>query len=88
MKRGSIATRDGLIAATSERYGASSRAEKETIIDELAASTRYHRTAIGQAFGAASVPAHLRSGRVRAVGSIGSRLSQAPEGNLPDASCD
>src|SRR5258707_12235366 len=43
MRRVSMATRDELLAAVSERYRASSRADKKTIIDEFAASTGYHR---------------------------------------------
>ena len=39
MRRVSMATRDELLAAVSERYGASNRAEKKTIIDERAGST-------------------------------------------------
>lgn len=38
-----MATRDELLAAVSERYRASNRAEKKTIIDEFAASAGYHR---------------------------------------------
>ena len=38
-----MATRDELLAAVSERYRASSRADKSTIIGEFAASTGYHR---------------------------------------------
>jgi hypothetical protein len=43
MRRVSMATRDELLAAVSERYRASSRADKKTIIDEFASSTGYHR---------------------------------------------
>jgi hypothetical protein len=43
MRRVSMATRDALLAAVSERYRASSRVDKKTIIDEFAASTGYHR---------------------------------------------
>ena len=43
MRRVSMATRDELLAAVSERYRASNRADKKTIIDEFAASTGYHR---------------------------------------------
>ena len=43
MRRVSMATRDELLAAVSERYRASNRAEKKTIIDEFAASAGYHR---------------------------------------------
>lgn len=39
----SVATRDEQPAAVSERYRASSRADKKTIIDEFAAATGYHR---------------------------------------------
>jgi hypothetical protein len=38
-----MATRDELLAAVSERYRTSSRADKSKIIDEFAASTGYHR---------------------------------------------
>jgi hypothetical protein len=38
-----MATRDELLAAVSERYRASIRADKKTIIDEFAALTGYHR---------------------------------------------
>jgi hypothetical protein len=38
-----MATRDELLAAVGERYRASSRAEKKTIIDEFASATGYHR---------------------------------------------
>src|SRR5262245_49303336 len=43
MRRVSMATRDALLAAVSERYRASCRADKKTIIDEFAATTGYHR---------------------------------------------
>ena len=43
MRRVSMATRDELLAAVSERYRASCRAAKKTIIDEFAATTGYHR---------------------------------------------
>jgi hypothetical protein len=43
MRRVSMATRDELLAAVSERYRASDRAEKSRIIDEFAAATGYHR---------------------------------------------
>lgn len=43
MRRVSMATRDELLAAVSERYRGSSRADKKTIIDEFAAATGYHR---------------------------------------------
>ena len=39
MRRVSMATRDELLAAVSERYRASCRADKKTIIDEFAATT-------------------------------------------------
>jgi hypothetical protein len=38
-----MATRDELLAAVSERYRASVRAEKSRIVDEFAAATGYHR---------------------------------------------
>lgn len=38
-----MATRDELLAAVSERYKASGRAEKSRIVDEFAAATGYHR---------------------------------------------
>jgi hypothetical protein len=38
-----MATRDELLAVVSERYKASCRADKKTIIDEFAATTGYHR---------------------------------------------
>jgi hypothetical protein len=43
MRRVSIATRDELLAAVGERYRASSRADKKTIINEFASATGYHR---------------------------------------------
>ena len=43
MGRVSMATRDELLAAVSERYRLSTRAEKCRIIDEFAAVTGYHR---------------------------------------------
>ena len=39
----SMATRDELLAAVSERYRASGRAAKSRIVDEFAAATGYHR---------------------------------------------
>ena len=43
MRRVSMATRDELLAAVSERYRASGRSEKSRIVDEFAAATGYHR---------------------------------------------
>ncbi len=43
MRRISMATRDGLVAAVSERYGRASRAERGLILDEFAAVTGLHR---------------------------------------------
>ncbi|MDU6671324.1 MAG: transposase family protein [Bradyrhizobium sp.] len=43
MRRISMATRDELLAAVSERYRGSSRADKKRIIDEFAAAAGYHR---------------------------------------------
>ena len=43
MRRVSMATRDGLLAAVSERYEAIRRAEKSRIVDEFSAATGYHR---------------------------------------------
>ena len=43
MRRVSMATRDELLAAVSERYRASCRADRSTIIDEFSAATGYHR---------------------------------------------
>lgn len=43
MRRVSMATRDELLAVVSERYRASTRADKALIIDEFAAATGYHR---------------------------------------------
>ena len=43
MRRVSMATRNELLAAVSERYRASCRADKKAIIDEFAATTGYHR---------------------------------------------
>jgi hypothetical protein len=43
MRRVSMGTRDELLAAISERYKSSTRAEKSLIIDEFAAATGYHR---------------------------------------------
>ena len=43
MRRVSMATRDELLTAVSERYRASVRAEKSRIVEEFAAATGYHR---------------------------------------------
>ena len=43
MRRLSMATRDELLAAASERYRASGRADKSRIVDEFAAVTGYNR---------------------------------------------
>lgn len=43
MRRVSMATRDELLAAVSERYRSSKRAEKSRIVDEFAAATGCHR---------------------------------------------
>ena len=43
MRRISMATRDELVAAVSERYGRASRAERGLILDEFAAVTGLHR---------------------------------------------
>lgn len=43
MRRVSMATRDELLGAVSERYRASGRSEKSRIVDEFAAATGYHR---------------------------------------------
>ena len=43
MRRVSMATRDELLAAVSERYRASVRAGKSRIVDEFAAATGYYR---------------------------------------------
>ena len=43
MRRVSMATRDELLAVVSERYRASTRADKAMIIEEFAAATGYHR---------------------------------------------
>jgi hypothetical protein len=43
MRRVSMATRDELLAAVSERYRASRRADKSRIVEEFAAATGYHR---------------------------------------------
>ena len=43
MRRISMATRDELLAAVSERYRGSSRPDKKRIIDEFAAAAGYHR---------------------------------------------
>ena len=43
MRRISMATRDELVAAVSERYGQASRAERGRILDEFAAVTGLHR---------------------------------------------
>src|SRR3954467_1741167 len=43
MRRGSMATRDELVAAIIERYSTGRRAEKGRILDEFAAVTGFHR---------------------------------------------
>src|SRR3954451_8343103 len=98
MRRVSMATRDELLAAVSERYRASCRADKKTILDEFAATTGYHRKHAMRVLRAGpsakrsatkAVEAHLRSCRARgadrAVGGIGSCLRQAIEGDHPNA---
>jgi hypothetical protein len=84
-----MATRDELLAAVSQRYRTSSRADKSKIIDEFAASTGYHPKHVMRvlaagpsgAFCAAAIAAHLRGGRTRgadrALGGFRSRLREA-----------
>jgi hypothetical protein len=43
MRRVSMARRDELLAAVSERYRASGRADKSRIVEEFASATGYHR---------------------------------------------
>ena len=43
MRRISMATRDELVAAVSDRYGQASRAERGRILDEFTAVTGLHR---------------------------------------------
>jgi len=43
MRRISMATRDELVRAVSERYGRASREERGRILDEFAAVTGLHR---------------------------------------------
>src|SRR4051795_7076283 len=43
MRRGSMATRDELVAVVIERYSKGRRAEKGRILDEFAAVTGFHR---------------------------------------------
>ena len=59
MRRVSMATRDELLAAVSERYRASTRADKKAIIDEFAASTGYHRKHVIRLFNATPVASGL-----------------------------
>jgi hypothetical protein len=97
MRRVSMSTRDELLAAVSERYRASRRADKKTIIDEFAAMTGYHRkhamrvlrTGPSAKWSAPRPSRHLPSCRAGgadcAVGGIGPCLRQATEGDHPNA---
>ncbi len=63
MRRVSLATRDELLAAVSERYRASSWADKKTIIDEFAASTGYHHKHAKRVLHTGPSPSGQRGGR-------------------------
>ena len=63
MRRVSMATRDELLAAVSERYRASCRADKKTIIDEFAATTGYHRKHAMRVLRTVHRPSGRRQGR-------------------------
>src|SRR5215831_10020681 len=98
MRRVSMATRDELLVAVSERYRVSDRVEKVPPprrvcrgdgIPSQARDARASCWSVRQACGATAVAADLWRRRARsahrAVGGVGPRLWQAAEGNHTDA---